>query len=89
MLSCSWFRAVISARYDFRMQAMFRSSLPLIVLGGGGSCLIYVICACLCIVASNTYCAVFLLCLSCLVICVASFSLDCQSLLAPSVFSSV
>jgi hypothetical protein len=28
------------------------------------SCLIYVICVCLCIVVSNTYCVVFLLCFS-------------------------
>jgi len=38
-----------------------------------GSCLIYVICVCLCIVVYNTYCVVFLFCLSC-VPYVASFS---------------
>ena len=38
-----------------------------------GSCLIYVICGCLCIVVSNMYCVVFSLCLSC-VPYVAGFS---------------
>ena len=46
------------------------------------SCLIYVICVCLCIVVSNTYCVVFLLC----------FSLSCVPYLASffawSIFSS-
>ena len=49
------------------------------------SCLIYLICFCLRIVLFNTYCVVFLFCLSPL-----PFSLDCPSILiAPSVFSNV
>jgi hypothetical protein len=40
-------------RYNFRIKKMFGSSLPLV------ACLIYVICVCLRIVVSNTYCVVF------------------------------
>jgi len=47
--------------YDFRIKTMFGSSLPPVVCWGGWvSCLIYVICVCLCIVVSNTCCVVFL-----------------------------
>ena len=51
---------------------------------------IYVICVCLHIVVSNTYCVVFL-CFGCLrpVYHVLSGSLDCPVLIAPSVFSTV
>ena len=44
-------------RYDFRRKTMFGSSLPSVVC-------ISVICVWLCILVSNTYCVVFLLCLS-------------------------
>jgi len=48
-----------------------------------------VICFCLRMVVSNTYCVVFLLCLSkSCVPYVASFS-DCPFLITPSVFSNV
>ena len=45
-------------RYDCRIKTMFCSSLS------PGSCLIYVICVSLRIMVSNTYCVVFLFCLS-------------------------
>ena len=41
-----------------------------------GMCLIYIICVCLCIVVSNTYCAVVLLCFSsscCQFLCIVFF----------------
>ena len=44
------------ARNDFRIKTMFDSSQS--------SCIIYVICVCLRIAVSNTYCVEFLLCLS-------------------------
>ena len=47
---------------------MFDSSLPPV------GCLIYVICVCLRIVVSNTYCAVFFLLVSSSCVYVASFS---------------
>ncbi len=54
-----------------------------------GSCLIYVICTCLRIVVSKTYCVVFLFCLSSSCVSyVASFS-GLSIVIAPSVFSSV
>ena len=43
---------------DFRIETMFGSSLPPVI------CLICVICVCLRIVVSNTYCIVSLFCLS-------------------------
>jgi hypothetical protein len=49
-------------------------------------------CVYLCIVVSNTYCIVFLLCFcsSCrLVYPILSVSLDCPFVIAPSVFSNV
>ena len=51
------------------------------------SCLIYVICVCLRIVVSNTYCIVIF----CLLILyhIMPVSLDCPFLIAPSVFSNV
>jgi hypothetical protein len=52
----------------------------LVVMSREGECIIYVICVCLCIVVSNTYCALFCFPSSC-VPYVASFSglsfLDC------------
>jgi hypothetical protein len=45
---------------DFRIKTMFGSSLPPVVCKEE-SCLINVICVCLCIVVSNTYCVVFLI----------------------------
>ena len=50
-------------------------------------CPIYVICACLCKVVSNTYCVVFLFCLFSYL--TLSVFLDCTFLIAPSVFSNV
>jgi hypothetical protein len=49
----------------------------------------YINCACLCIVVSNTYCFVFLLCCSSSCVpYVSSFS-ELSFLIAPSVFSNV
>jgi hypothetical protein len=49
-----------------------------------------VICVCLCIVVSNTYCVVFLFCLSWLcVLCTQCCQFLCPFLIAPSVFSTV
>jgi len=59
---------------------MFGSSLP--------PYLIYVICVCLCIVVSNTYCVVFLFLLR-VVYLILPVSLDCPLLIALSVFSNV
>ena len=75
-----------NVRYDFRIKTVFGSSLPPVFFVGG-SCLIYVICVCLRIVVSNTYCVVFLLSLCC-VSYVASFTGLCI-LIARSVFSNV
>ena len=44
-------------RFDFRIETMFGSSLPLVVWGQS-LCLIYVICVTLRIVVSNTYCVI-------------------------------
>ena len=51
------------------------------------SCLIYVICICLRIVLSKTYCVLFLVCFSSCCVPV-SVSLDCPFLIVPSVFSN-
>jgi hypothetical protein len=51
-----------------------------------GSCLIHVICACLHIVVSNTYCVVFLFFVF---LSRVPVSLDCPFLIALSVFSNV
>jgi len=61
-------------RYDVLIKTMFGSSLSPVVCKRV-SCFIYVICVCLRIVMSNTYCVMFLFCvsLSC-VPYVASFS---------------
>ena len=65
---------------------MFGSSLSPVVCRRA---LIYVICVCLGIVVSNTYCVVFLFCLSSsCVLDVASFS-GSSIFIAPSVFSNV
>jgi hypothetical protein len=53
-----------------------------------GSCLIYIICVCLHIVVSNTYCVVFFFILS-ISLFLLPVSLDCPFLIAPSVFSNV
>jgi hypothetical protein len=55
-----------------------------------GSCRIYVICVCLRIVVSNTYCVVYF-CFVCLrpVYPMLPVSLDCQFFIAPSVFSNI
>jgi hypothetical protein len=51
---------------------------------------IYVICVCLHIVVSNTYCVVFLFCLpSSCVPYMSPVSLDCHFLIASSLFSNV
>jgi hypothetical protein len=55
-----------------------------------GPCLIYVICVCMRIVVSNTYCVVFLFCYSWSdAPYVASFLGSFRFLIAPSVFSNV
>ena len=55
-----------------------------------GSCLIYVICVCFRIVVSNTYCVVFLFCLSSSwVLLYVPVSLCCLFLIASSVFSKI
>ena len=55
-----------------------------------GSCLIYVICVCLRIVVSNTYCVVFFVFLV-IVLCALCWhvSLDCPICIAPGMFSNV
>jgi hypothetical protein len=53
----SEFHVVIDVRYDFSIYTMLGSSLPPVVCRGG-SRHIYVICVCLRIVVSNTYCGV-------------------------------
>ena len=53
------------------------------------ACLIYVISFCLRNVVSNTYCVVFLLCLSSSCVPYVPVSLDCPFLIVPSVFSNV
>jgi hypothetical protein len=67
---------------------MFGSSFPLSCLYDD-SCLIYVLCASLRIVVSNTYCVVFLFCFLRLVYDMLPVSLDCPLLMALSVISSV
>ena len=53
------------------------------------SCLIYVICGCLRIVVSNTYCVVFLFVCLRLVYPILPVSLECPFLIATSAFSNV
>jgi hypothetical protein len=55
---------------------------------GGLSCLIYVICVCLRVVVSNTYCVGFCFFFLHLVYPMMTVSLDCPFLIAPSVFSN-
>jgi hypothetical protein len=58
-------------RDDFLIKTMFGSSLPLVVCKGEGASLIYIMCVCLRILVSNTYC----------VVCpVLPISLDCHFL---------
>jgi len=73
---------------DVRIQPMFGSSLPPVVCKRS-SCLIYVICVCLRIVVSNTYCVVFLFCFSSSCVPYIASFLDCLFLITPSVFSNV
>ena len=56
-----------------------------------GSCLIYVICDCLHIVVSKTYCVcVFCYCVNFRLVCtMLPVSLDCPFLIDPSVFSNL
>ena len=78
-------------RYDFRIKMMFRSYFTSSCLYEAAY-LIYVICVCLRVVVSNTYCVVFLSCFSssCVhYICMLPVSLDCPCLIVPSVFSNV
>ena len=53
------------------------------------SCFIYVICVCVRIVVSNTYCVVFLFCLSlsCVSYVASLFGLDCPFMITSSVFA--
>jgi len=68
-------KSVNKTSYDFRIKMMFGSSLPASSCLWEGSRLIYVICVCLRILESNTYCVVFLFCFSSFcVLYVASFS---------------
>ena len=53
------------------------------------ACLIYVICFCLCIVVSNTYCVVFFFVFLLLVYPMLPVLLDCPFFIALSVFSCV
>jgi len=78
VLSCSFTFWVLwcDVRYDFRINTIFGSSLPQFVCRGC-FCLVYVICVCLRIVVSNTYCVEFFLRL------VLPVSLDCLFLIAP------
>ena len=86
---CLWLSSVLWCDvqyYDFRIKTMFNSSLPPVVCR---RCLIYVICICLHIVVSNTYCVVILFCFS--LSCVpyfAGFS-GLSILISPSVFSNM
>ena len=81
---CSLFDAL----YDFCMKTMFGSSLHHVVLHEG-SCLIYVICVCLRIMMSNTFCVVVLFCFSSYCVpCATRFS-GLSVLIAPSVFSGL
>ena len=73
-------------RYYFRNNKTLCSVRLYPRLSVGGAWLICVICACLRIVVSNTYCVVFFLRL---VYPMLPVSLDCQFLIAPSVFSNV
>ena len=59
----SEFRVVMAVTISAQKRFSVRLYLQLFV-GGGGSCLIDVICVCLRIVVSNTYCVVFLFCFS-------------------------
>jgi hypothetical protein len=68
-------------RYYFRIETMFDSTFNT-SCSWEGLCLLYVICVCLRMVVSNTYCYVFLLCFS-------SSCMDWPFLIAPSVFSNV
>ena len=74
--------------YGFHMDTMFGSSLPSVVCREG-SCLVYVVCACLHVVVSGSRYVVYMLCfsLSC-VPCVASLS-GLPIFDFPSVFSDV
>jgi hypothetical protein len=79
----------VSLRSEFRVVM----SVTISVFTSGclqvGSCLIYIICFCFRIVASNTYCVVFFVCFSSSCVpYVASFS-GLSILIAPSVFSNV
>ena len=59
VLLCVFWVSYCDVRYDFRIKTMFGSSLPAVVCRRAQSCPIYVICVCLCIVLSNTYCVMF------------------------------
>ena len=80
----SEFRVVMSKKTDVRV--VFTSSCLY-----EGSCLIYVVCACLRIVVSNTYCVVLHFCFVCLCLVypMLPVSLDSPFLIAPSEFSNV
>ena len=52
---------VCDVRYEFCIKTTFGSSLPPVVCRQG-SCHVYVICVCLPIVVSNTYCVLYLFC---------------------------
>jgi hypothetical protein len=76
-----------SAQVDFSLYFAINSIKKQIVFTS--SCLIYVVCVCLCIVVPNTYCVVFLFCFSSSCVAfVASFS-GLSFLIASSVFANV
>ena len=79
------FRVLMSVTISAYKLCSVRFSLQLFVWG---SCLIYVICVCLCIVVSNTYCVVFCI-FRRLVYPMLPVSLNYPFLILSSVFSKV
>jgi hypothetical protein len=71
---------------DFRIKTMFGSFIPPVVCGRVHACFVYVICVCLHIVVSYTYCVVICFVFLRLMLPV---SLDCPFFIVPSIFSNV
>jgi hypothetical protein len=82
------FRGVMSLTISAYKRCSVRLYLQLFVWG---SCLFYVMCVCLPIVVSNTYCVVvfFSVFFWCFVYPILPVSLDYPLFIAPSVFSDV
>jgi len=76
-------------RYDFRIKTMFKSSLfPVVCMRAH---VLFTLFLFVCVVLSNTYCAVFLICFL-FFWCggpILPVALDCPFLIAPSVFFNV